>query len=97
MKDILELHKTNIERDYLAVATTGKRLIQPYLAKKIYELALSTPVNLKISLEDESGRKIILRRVGGMLGLQDQLIWKPKKALQYSSKVQKLTFNLIRR
>ncbi|MCL7402615.1 MAG: asparagine synthase-related protein [Thaumarchaeota archaeon] len=95
MKDILELHKTNIERDYLVVATTGKRLIQPYLAKKIYELALSTPVDLKISLEDDSGRKIILRRIGKMLGLQDQLIWKPKKALQYSSKIQKLASHLV--
>jgi len=97
MKDILELHETNIERDYLTVAITGRRFIQPYLAKKIYEIALSTPVNLKIGLEYDSRRKIILRRVGGMLGLPEELIWKPKKALQYSSKVQKLVYNIIQR
>ena len=90
MKDILELHKTNIERDYLTVTVAGRKLIQPYLAKKIYETALSTPVSLKISLENNSERKIILRKVGRMLGLPDKLIGKPKKALQYSSKIQKM-------
>ena len=95
MKDILELHKTNIERDYLTVMTLGKRLIQPYLAKKIYEAALSTPINMKIKLENNSNRKIILRKVGRMLKLPDELVWKPKKALQYSSKIQKIVFSIV--
>jgi len=95
MKDTLELHKTNIERDYLTVTTTGRKLIQPYLAKKIYEAALSTPINLKITPQNNSYRKVILRKVGRMLRLPDKLVWKPKKALQYSSKIQKMVSLIV--
>lgn len=91
MGDLLKLYETNIERDYLAVMITGKRLIHPFLAKQIYETALSIPVELKITVENNIMRKKILRKVGEKIGIPEKLIMKPKKALQYSSKIQKFT------
>ncbi|MEM2017093.1 MAG: asparagine synthase-related protein [Nitrososphaerota archaeon] len=96
MSDLLRLHETNIERDYLIVTVAGRRLIQPFLAKQIFEIALSTPVELKIDLEDDV-RKIMLRKVGEMLGIPKELIMKPKKALQYSSGIQKLVSSMIKK
>lgn len=95
ISDLLKLYETNIERDYLIVMVAGRKLVQPFLARQIFEIALSTPIHLKISLEDDNMRKIILRRVGEMLGIPKELIMKPKKALQYSSKIQRLVSSLV--
>jgi len=89
MKDLLEIYKTNSERDYLVTMLKGKRLILPYLAKPLYDLAFIIPVELKTGLKRDD-RKILLKRVGQIMGIPERLLTKPKKAVQYSSKIQKI-------
>ena len=89
VKDMLEIYKTNIERDCLVMMLKDKRLILPYLAKPLYDLAFSIPVELKIGSKRDD-RKILLRRAGQIIGIPERLLTKPKKAMQYSSKIQKM-------
>jgi len=62
----------------------GKIIGFPYAAPAVIATANETPLGEKI---DPSGRKIILREVAKLLGLQSHK--RPKKAAQYSSGVMK--------
>ncbi|MCS7132621.1 MAG: asparagine synthase-related protein [Aigarchaeota archaeon] len=89
-RDVEQLHVTNLERDELASALAGSTLIAPYLAKPIYELALS--INPSMKLRKNGGeiiRKWVLRRAAEKLGLPGKIVERPKKAAQYSSGIMK--------
>ncbi|MEM4668005.1 MAG: asparagine synthase-related protein [Nitrososphaerota archaeon] len=96
MKDILDLHKTNIERDYVSCMLLGKRFVQPYLSRKVYDTALRTPLKQKILKSNGIVRKYVLRKVGEVLGLPEKLVWREKKAAQYSSGIQKIISKQIK-
>jgi len=85
-RDVENIHVANLERDELATALAGSNLIAPYLARRIYELALSTAPELKLKKVDgQIVRKWILREAGKSLDLPRNLTERPKKAAQYSS------------
>ncbi|MCS7126702.1 MAG: asparagine synthase-related protein [Aigarchaeota archaeon] len=89
LRDLLMLHKTNIERDYSACSLVGKRFVMPYLDRSVYDLAISIPVEVKLVGEDRVIRKLILKKVAKLLGIPEKLVERPKKAAQYSSNIQK--------
>lgn len=64
--------------------STGKRLRSPYVSHDVMEFADRLPLSRKLGPE---GRKIILREVAGILGLESRD--RPKRAAQYSSGVMK--------
>ncbi|MEN2974610.1 MAG: asparagine synthase-related protein [Candidatus Caldarchaeales archaeon] len=90
MRDLLMLHKTNIERDYLACTLAGKRFITPYLSRHLYDLATSIPIESKLIEEGKIIRKLVLKKVARSMGVPEKLVERPKKAAQYSSGVLKL-------
>ncbi|MEM4766134.1 MAG: asparagine synthase-related protein, partial [Nitrososphaerota archaeon] len=61
-----------------------------YVAKSIYEVALSIDPSLKLRILDGRViRKWILRKAAEILGIPMGILEKPKKAAQYSSGIQK--------
>ncbi len=84
MIDLLNIHKTNLERDDHCSMSNSVELRVPYLDRKIVETALKIPLNFKV----RSGvRKWILRRVGERIGLPKESVLADKKAIQYGTRV----------
>lgn len=87
-KDLPRLKVDKI-RDQAMADIFKIKLINPYLEKSFVELCLAIPARLKIS---QSGEKLILRQLGKKLGLPEKIVSRPKKAFQYSSKIQKIIY-----
>ncbi|MFC1752327.1 asparagine synthase-related protein [Thermoproteota archaeon] len=81
-------YKNNFERDELA-ASPYTELLLPYASFDLAKYALSLHPNLKINIENND-RKIVLREAALKAGLPVEIVFKPKKALQYSTNLQKL-------
>ncbi len=83
--DIAQLHKTNLERDVKICASCGTELRLPFLTRAIAELAALMPIELKIQLNPNTLRKLVLRQAAEKLGLPKPVTSRPKKAIQYST------------
>jgi len=79
--DIANIAQNNLERDDAVTMANSVELRVPYLDKKVIELALCIAPELKIY---NGIRKYILRRAASKI-LPHKLVWKEKKAAQYSS------------
>jgi len=86
-QDVLWLHKSNIERDEKISRFHGVELRLPFASYEIAEFALSLPLELKLEKKADGLRKLLLRRIALNLGLPDDIVCKPKKALQYGTGV----------
>ena len=86
--DFKELQSYRISRDEVAVSMFAEP-VMPFINRKIVETAFSLPVEYKIN-RLKGDRKVILRSVAKELGLVEEIYLHPKKAMQYSSGIQKL-------
>jgi asparagine synthase (glutamine-hydrolysing) len=83
--------------DKLAVAVSLE-LCCPFAYLSLVEYALKLPTSLRVKLADGKViRKYILRRLAARLGLPESVIDRPKKAVQYSSGVQKILLKEAKR
>ena len=83
--------------DKLAVAA-GLELCSPFAYLPFVEYALKLPASLRVNLIDGNViRKYILRRLAARLNLPDSVVDRPKKAVQYSSGVQKVLLKEAKR
>ena len=80
-KDLGNIAENNLERDDTVTMANSVELRVPYLDRKVVELALRIAPELKIH---NRIRKYILRLAAKKI-LPDGLVWKEKKAAQYSS------------
>ncbi|MCS6769719.1 MAG: asparagine synthase-related protein [Candidatus Caldarchaeum sp.] len=88
--DFSKLHEFGLPRDFIAVRSSGTYLITPYLSRRVVEVAYSTPLTDKISLENgRVVRKKVLRELCKNVGL-GEFADLEKKALQYSSGLEKM-------
>jgi asparagine synthase (glutamine-hydrolysing) len=83
--------------DKLAVAA-GLELCSPFAYLPFVEYALKLPASLRIKISDRSViRKYVLRKLAARLKLPDSVVDRPKKAVQYSSGVQKVLLKEAKR
>jgi asparagine synthase (glutamine-hydrolysing) len=83
--------------DKLAVAA-GVELCSPFAYLPLVEYVLKLPSSLRVNLTDGKViRKYILRRLAARLNLPDSVVDRPKKAVQYSSGVQKVLLKEAKR
>jgi asparagine synthase (glutamine-hydrolysing) len=83
--------------DKLAVAA-GLELCCPFAYLPLVEYALKLPASLRVKLADRKvARKYILRRLAARLNLPESVVDRPKKAVQYSSGVQKVLLKEAKR
>lgn len=82
-----DIENINIRRDRKMAESLGITLICPYLESTVVELGLSIPVEWKIR---NATRKHILRLVAEKRGLSEEIYGREKKAIQYSTGVDKI-------
>jgi asparagine synthase (glutamine-hydrolysing) len=83
--------------DKLAVAA-GLELCSPFAYLPLVEYVLKLPSSLRVNLTNGKViRKYILRRLAAQLGLPKSVVDRPKKAVQYSSGVQKVLLKEAKR
>ncbi|MBI2184779.1 MAG: asparagine synthetase B [Thaumarchaeota archaeon] len=86
--DVHYAYRSNFERDERA-ASPFLDLVLPYAYLPLVQYALNIPLTYK--LDSKSGeRKIVLKRAAAEAGVPEEIWSKPKKAVQYSSGLQKI-------
>jgi len=92
-KDIDNIAGNNLERDDAVTMANSVELRVPFLDRRVIELALSISPELKMH---NGIRKYILRKAVEDL-MPDALVWKEKKAAQYSSGIYSALLKLARK
>jgi asparagine synthase (glutamine-hydrolysing) len=88
-KDLSVIHK-GLERDRQVAQNYNKKVRYPYLAVPVIENVLDIPVS---SLFIPS-RKAFLRKMADLMSLPEEIVARPKKALQYGSGIHKVVKKL---
>jgi asparagine synthase (glutamine-hydrolysing) len=90
-EDYESVGSIDYKRDTAVLNHFNIDLINPYEDKLFLEYALSISPELKLYKKDDAIiEKYILRLMAQKLGLPEEIIWRPKKAFQYSSRIQKI-------
>ena len=88
-RDIVGMHESNFERDFKICNFHGVELRIPFVTHQIIRFATDLPVELKIQTFENTPRKLVLREAARNLGLSNDIVSRPKKAVQYSTGVTK--------
>jgi len=88
-RDVAGAHSVNYDRDHKVCADLGVELRLPYADPGVIRLGLSIPVELKLPSDPGEPRKKVLRALAERLGLPDEVAYRRKKAVQYSTGVSK--------
>jgi asparagine synthase (glutamine-hydrolysing) len=88
--DILKMHEDNLERDFKICNFHNLELRLPFVTDSMLKFATKLPLNLKIEKKENGLRKLVLRQVAHNLGLPKHIVEKPKKAIQYTTGVDKV-------
>lgn len=88
-RNVAGAHSINYERDHKVCADLGVELRLPYADPRVIQLGLSIPVELKLPSDPGEPRKKVLRALAERLGLPDEVAYRRKKAVQYSTGVSK--------
>lgn len=87
--DVTDAHETSYAVGNKACAGNKVELRFPYADWDVVNFSLSLPLALRLSSPQDELRKRILRNVGVRLGLPKEIVQQPKKAIQYSTGVEK--------
>ena len=89
-EDISNMYHVNLERDDACSMLNSVELRLPFLDKNLVELALNIPDNKKIVSMHDDMRKSILRKLAFEEGLDYEIAYRPKKAAQYGTGIDKI-------
>jgi len=96
-RDVAAAHRVNYERDYKVCADIGLELRLPFADLRLIDFGLALPIELKLSADEGSPRKLLLRNLGRRIGLPEAVAFKRKRAVQYSTGVSRALKRLARR
>ena len=88
--DIANMYHVNLERDGACAMLNSVELRLPFLDENLVELALNIQDNKKIVSMHDDMRKSILRKLAFEEGLDYEIAYRPKKAAQYGTGIDKL-------
>ena len=88
--DMSNMYHVNLERDDACSMLNGVELRLPFLDKTLVELVLNIPDNKKIVSMHDDMRKSILRKLAFEEGLDYEIAYRPKKAAQYRTGIDKI-------
>lgn len=89
-EDMSNMYHVNLERDDACSMLNSVELRLPFLDKKLVELVLNIPDNKKIVSMHDDMRKSILRKLAFKEGLDYEIAFRPKKAAQYGTGIDKI-------
>ncbi|MEM3536639.1 MAG: asparagine synthetase B [Candidatus Bathyarchaeia archaeon] len=95
--DVFKMYETNFERDFKICNYHNVELRFPFATYPLAEFATKLPLELKIERKANGLRKLVLRKLAKNLGLPNFIVEKPKRAIQYSTGVNKTLKKLARR
>jgi len=87
--DIVQMHKTNLERDSKICNFHNVELRSPFATYQIAKFAMDLPLMLKVKPASDTLRKLVLRRAARNMRLTQLIVKRPKKAIQYTTGVNK--------
>jgi asparagine synthase (glutamine-hydrolysing) len=87
--DIIGMYEANLERDFKTCNYFNVELRLPFATHRMTKFAINLPLELKIERTDNTLRKLVLRRVARDLGLPQPIADRPKRAIQYSTGINK--------
>ena len=93
LRDISNIGEANLQRDDAVSMANSIELRLPYMDSDVIGIALALSVDLKIN---NGRRKYILKSIAKKMGLPESIINKSKKAIQYSSGVEKAIRSLAK-
>ena len=88
--DMSNMYHVNLERDDACSMINSVDLRLPFLDKTLVELVLNIPDNKKIVSMHDDMRKSILRKLAFEEGLDYEIAYRPKKAAQYGTGIDKI-------
>ena len=88
--DMSNMYHVNLERDDACSMLNSVELRLPFLDKKLVELVLNIQDNKKIVSMHDDMRKSILRKIAFEEGLNYEIAYRPKKAAQYGTGIDKI-------
>ena len=88
--DVVSIHESNLERDLKVTGFFDVELRCPFASYEIVEFALGLPIECKIESKPDTLRKLVLRKVAKNLGMPPSITDKAKKAVQYSTGINKV-------
>jgi len=86
-RDVISSFESNFQRDNKVCAFHKVELRLPFIDWEVIRLALSVPAELKIASLKDTLRKRVLRYAAKKLGIPELITQKPKKAIQYTTGV----------
>ena len=89
-EDISNMYHVNLERDDACAMLNCVELRLPFLDKNLVEYAINLPDKNKISGTGDALRKNILRKLAFNEGLDVKIAYRPKKAAQYGTGIDKI-------
>ncbi|WP_296861712.1 asparagine synthetase B [uncultured Methanobrevibacter sp.] len=89
-EDISNMYHVNLERDDACAMLNSVELRLPFLDKSLVEYAINLPAKNKISGSGDVLRKNILRKFAYNEGLDTEIAYRPKKAAQYGTGIDKI-------
>ncbi|RMF91756.1 MAG: hypothetical protein D6733_00290 [Methanobacteriota archaeon] len=89
-----DVETINIGRDRALAGSLGLKMLTPYLDEKVVELGLGIPADWKIR---DGLRKFVLREVAKKRGLPKSIWARDKKAIQYSTGVDKVVRRVLKK
>ena len=89
-EDISNMYHVNLERDDACSMLNSVELRLPFLDESLVELALNVADNKKIVSMHDDMRKSFLRKLAFEEGLDYEIAYRPKKAAQYGTGIDKI-------
>ena len=96
-RDVANSYETNFQRDNQVCSTHKVELRLPFVDRGVVHFSLSLPLRLKIESAEDRLRKRVLRQVAQNLGIPMFIANKTKKAIQYTTGVNKAIQKLAKR
>jgi len=94
--DVASSYEVNFERDNKVCAFHGVELRLPFADYDMIAFSLSLPVNLKIESPNDHLRKKVLRELARKVGLPSTVYNMSKKAIQYSTGIDRILRKLVK-
>lgn len=96
-QDLSMSYETNFQRDDQVCSFHKVEMRLPFVDRNVVHFSLSLPLGLKIESAEDRIRKRVLRQVARNLGIPSFIAQKTKKAVQYSTGVDKAVQQLAKR
>jgi len=95
-RDVAKSYETNFQRDNQVCSFHKVELRLPFVDREVVHFSLGLPLSLKMESAEDRLRKKVLRRVAQNLGIPLFIANKTKKAIQYTTGVNKVLQRLAK-